>query len=260
MIHLLSPSKSLDFESASAIKKYSIPEYLEQSEKLIHKLKTYSVPKLEKLMGISNNLASLNVQRYAEWIAPEKLDANHKQAILAFTGDVYTGLQVKDLSLNDLDYAQEHLRILSGLYGLLKPLDLIAPYRLEMGSELKVGRKKNLYEFWGNSLTENLNKEMNKHELKVLINLASNEYFKVINRKKLNADILSPVFKDAKNGEYKIIAFFAKKARGLMSKFIIENRISKVEDLKAFESDNYSFNNQLSKNGEMVFTREEGQS
>lgn len=210
-------------------------------------------------MDISKNLAALNVERYKEWTAPEIPDATHKQAILAFTGDVYAGLQAETFSKADFEYAREHLRILSGLYALLKPLDLIAAYRLEMGIDLKVGRKKNLYEFWGDSITNALNTELESHQEKVLINLASIEYFKVINRKKLKSQLISPVFMDAKNEEYKIIAFFAKKARGAMSRYIIQNRISKAEDLKGFNDLNYTFNSRLSKGEELVFTREENQ-
>lgn len=259
MIHLLSPSKSLDFETEAGIDKYTIPDYLSRSTSLIKKLQTFSVKGLEKLMGISSNLADLNVERYKKWSAPVKPGAKHKQAILAFTGDVYTGLKATGLSKNDLIYAQEHLRILSGLYGLLKPLDLIAAYRLEMGTDLKVGRKKNLYEFWRKSLTEDLNRQIKDHSQQSIINLASNEYFKVIDTKKLVADLIQPVFKDAKNGEYKTIAIYAKIARGAMSRYIIKNRISDPEDLKGFDLDNYSYNSRLSEGNKMVFTREEGQ-
>lgn len=210
-------------------------------------------------MGISNSLANLNVERYKNWTPPLQPGPLHKQAVLAFTGDVYTGLKAKSLSKNDLLYSQNHLRILSGLYGLLKPLDLIAAYRLEMGTDLTINRKKNLYEFWREVLTEDLNSQLQKHSQKTLINLASNEYFKAINPKKIEGEILQPVFKDAKNGTYKTIAIYAKIARGAMSRYIIQNRISNPDDLRGFNLDNYTYSSRLSKKNEMVFTREEGQ-
>ena len=259
MIHLLSPSKSLDFETKAQIEDYTIPEYLSRSTSIVKKLQGYSTKKLEKLMGISSKLADLNAKRFKEWKPPIESGPAHKQAVLAFTGDVYSGLKAHEFSKEDLLFAQDHLRILSGMYGMLKPLDLIAAYRLEMGTNLKVNNKKNLYEFWRSELTSDLNRELQKKENKVLINLASNEYFKAIDHKKLDAEVIQPVFKDAKNGEYKIIAIYAKIARGAMSRYIIKNRISNPDDLRGFNLDNYTYSSRLSKENEMVFTREEGQ-
>jgi cytoplasmic iron level regulating protein YaaA (DUF328/UPF0246 family) len=260
MIHILSPAKTLDYESELPYDKATVPEQLAASGKLINKLRNYSKPKLKSLMSISTDLAELNLQRYRQWEGREAIDKDSRQAIFAFKGDVYQGLQAYDLSQADLEYAQSHLRILSGLYGVLKPLDVIEPYRLEMGTELKVGRRKNLYDFWRDEPVKMLNEALKGHEEKVLLNLASKEYFKAVNTKKLKAEIVSPEFKDAKNGEYKIISFFAKKARGLMSRFIIKNRISRVEDLQAFDLEGYRYNHEMSSPGQPVFTREENQS
>ncbi len=256
MIHLLSPAKSLDFETKATTNKYTVAEYQENSEKLIKKARTISRKKLEKLMGISSNLADLNFKRYQNWEKVEK-PGDSKQAILSFTGDVYRGLDASAFSEEELLYAQNHLRMLSGLYGLLKPLDLILPYRLEMGTSIAVGRKKNLYDFWGSELTQKLNQELESHEQKVIVNLASNEYFKAIKPKELNASVVSPQFRDAKNGQYKAIMTFAKLARGYMSRFIIKNRIENPEDLLGFDLYGYTYNKDLSSEELPVFTREE---
>ena len=259
MIHLLSPAKSLDFESKPQIDQFSETQFQkEYSTKLIQTVKKISVKKLEKLMGISSNLATLNYERYQEWAPSHKLGIS-KQALLSFTGDVYRGLDAASLSEDDLRYAQGHLRILSGLYGLLKPLDLMMPYRLEMGTKLAVGKKKNLYDFWGNLLTEKLNEEIQSHDEKTIVNLASNEYFKAIKPKELRANVISPQFKDAKNGQYKLIMTFAKLARGYMSRYIIVNKIEKAEDLLGFDLNGYVYNPSLSSENEPVFTREENQ-
>ncbi len=258
MIHLLSPAKSLDFETAAATENYSVAEFQEYSEKLINKARTFSRKKLSELMGISSNLADLNHGRYQQWETVDK-PGSAKQAVLSFTGDVYRGLDAKSLSDAELDFAQSHLRILSGLYGLLKPLDLILPYRLEMGTNLPVGRKKNLYDFWGSTLTDRLNDELELHEEKVIVNLASNEYFKAIKPKELKGEVVSPQFKDAKNGQYKSIMTFAKLARGYMSRFIIQNKVDKVKDIYGFDSHGYVYNPKLSSPNEPVFTREENQ-
>lgn len=256
MIHLLSPAKSLDFETKPTTENYSIAEYQDQSEKLIRKARTISRKRLGKLMGISSNLADLNYQRYQQWEKVEK-PGEAKQAILSFTGDVYRGLEASTFSEEELQYAQAHLRMLSGLYGLLKPLDLMLPYRLEMGTSLAVGRKKNLYDFWGNELTLKLNNELDKHDEKVIVNLASNEYFKAIKPKELKAQLITPQFRDAKNGQYKAIMTFAKLARGYMSRYIIKNRIDRAEDLIGFDLNGYSYNKSLSTAEVPVFTREE---
>lgn len=255
MLILISPAKSLDFETPPTTEKYTIPEFLEQSEKLVGKLNKMSPRQLSKLMNISKDLGELNFQRYQNWSQPFNAD-NAKQAILAFNGDVYQGLQASSLSGEKLELAQKHLRILSGLYGLLKPLDLIQPYRLEMGTKLKYYRSNDLYSFWDPLLTKKVNEAVAKSGSNVLINLASNEYFKSINKKKLKTEIVTPEFKDRKNGEYKMISFFAKKARGLMTRFILENNITDAESLQAFDVEGYVFNPNLSKPGKPVFTRD----
>ncbi len=258
MIHLLSPAKSLDFESELPIDDHTIPQKLESSEKLIKKLKTLSKKKLKEMMSISQDLADLNADRYQEWEGVEKHSDKSRQAIYAFKGDVYLGLQaLTELDANDIEYAQGHMLILSGLYGILRPKDVIEPYRLEMGTQLKVGRKKNLYEFWGDELTKSINKLLKDHKDDIVINLASNEYFKVIDAKKIKGRIISPQFMDAKNGKYKFMSFYGKKARGLMSRYLITNRISDPEELKGFDLEGYRFNADLSKDDKPVFTREE---
>lgn len=260
MIHILSPAKSLDFETDLKMKESSVPTLLKHSFKLIDVLKKKSSKKLQDLMSISENLGNLNHERYLQWKGAEQLSNNSRQAIFAFTGDVYQGLEAQTLSKSDVEYAQNHLRILSGLYGVLKPLDIIEPYRLEMGTSLKLGNKKSLYEFWGDEITKELNEALKNHEEKVIINLASNEYFKSVNKKQLDGDLISPQFKDAKNGKYKIIAFYAKKARGLMSRYMIENKISRAADLEGFDYGGYRYNSELSTAKKPVFTREENQS
>ena len=260
MIHLLSPAKSLDFESELPIKDYSVPIYMDEAEKLVKKKRSLYKKKVKDLMLISDALTELNKGRYQSWEGRTELTEKSRQAVFAFTGDVYQGLEAKTLSKTNLEYAQNHLLILSGMYGAIKPLDIIEPYRLEMGTSLKVGRANNLYEFWKDKPTKLINEALKNHHEKVVVNLASNEYFKVINKKKVEGDVISPEFKDAKNGKYKIISFFAKKARGLMSRYIIENQITKPEDLKGFDYAGYRFNAEMSKEEIPVFTREENQS
>lgn len=255
MLIVISPAKSLDFETSATTSKFTMPELLEQSEKLVGKLKKMSPRQLSKLMSISKDLGELNFQRYQNWSRPFTTD-NAKQAVLAFNGDVYQGLQASSLSEEKLELAQKHLRILSGLYGLLKPLDLIQPYRLEMGTKLKYYRSDDLYSFWDSLLTKKVNEAVAASGSDVLINLASNEYFKSINKKKLKAEIVTPEFKDLKNGEYKMISFFAKKARGLMTRFILENNITEAESLQAFDAEGYVFNPNFSTPGKPVFTRD----
>lgn len=256
MISVISPAKSLDFETELPTAQTSQPVYTEKAEQLIKKLKTLSRKKIGELMSISPQLSELNYERYQVWDTEHNVEVA-RQAILAFKGDVYIGLDAYNFSEGNFEYAQKHLRILSGLYGLLHPLDLIRPYRLEMGTKLPVRRKKNLYEFWGNTQTEMLNKELENHSSKVLINLASNEYFKAVKPKELNADIITPEFKDFKNGEYKMISFLAKKARGMMSAYMIKNEIDNPEDLKGFDVEGYGFNDRLSEGNKWVFTRDE---
>lgn len=207
-------------------------------------------------MKVSDKIAGLNVARFAEWSETFTTD-NARQAIFAFKGDVYTGLEAETLSEDDLSYAQSHLRMLSGLYGLLKPLDLMQPYRLEMGTKLANERGSNLYQFWGNIITDKLNEALSEQGDNVLINLASNEYFKAVKPKALDAQIITPVFKDCKNGQYKVISFYAKKARGMMARYIIENRIESVKQLEAFDTAGYYFAADESTPTELVFKREE---
>ncbi|MDP3352524.1 MAG: peroxide stress protein YaaA [Flavobacteriaceae bacterium] len=250
---LISPAKSMNFENQINIEKFSIPIFLNQSEKIMEVLKKKSPKKLIDLMDISDKLAELNWTRNQEWTAINSKE-NARQAVFAFTGDVYIGLDVQSLSLNQLEVLQDKLRILSGLYGILKPLDLIQPYRLEMGTQLIIGSNKDLYQFWKKQVSEELNKELSENDY--LINLASNEYFKVIDKKLLNVKaIITPEFKDYKNGELKMISFFAKKARGMMVRFIVENDIETIEGLKSFNYNGYAFDNSLSSNQKLVFTR-----
>ncbi|MDO6743713.1 peroxide stress protein YaaA [Tenacibaculum soleae] len=249
---IISPAKSLDFETKANTNLYTQPRFLEQSAKLNKKLKTFSRKKLSDLMKISDDLANLNYERNQNWQTPFELE-NAKQAIFSFTGEVFRGIDVTTLAEDKLPVLQERLRILSGLYGLLKPLDLIQPYRLEMGTKLKVGRTENLYKFWNNELVDSLNKELADDEL--LVNLASTEYFKALPKKVLKVPMVTPVFKDFKNGQYKTIMTFAKKARGLMVRYIIENEIETIDGLQGFNIDGYLFSEEMSSESELVFTR-----
>ncbi|NVK39835.1 MAG: peroxide stress protein YaaA [Oceanospirillaceae bacterium] len=254
MLTVISPAKTLDYDTPPTTDRHTQPEWLDQSQLLIDELRTLSVQDVAGLMKLSDKLASLNVARYESWSRPFSPD-NAKQALLAFKGDVYTGLDAETLSDEDLAFAQQHLRMLSGLYGLLKPLDLMQPYRLEMGTKLGNARGKDLYAFWGSRLTDALNAELGGSE-PVLVNLASNEYFKSIQPKALKARLITPVFKDWKNGQYKIISFYAKKARGLMARYIIRNRIEDPEQLKGFDLEGYRFDPETSKGDTWVFIRD----
>jgi hypothetical protein len=253
MLIVISPAKTLDFETTPVTRQHSQPRFLAYSRQLIDNLRQLSAADIASLMKLSDKLAGLNAARFESWQAPFDLD-NAKQAVLAFKGDVYTGLDADTLDEQGLDYAQTHLRILSGLYGVLKPLDLIQPYRLEMGTKLANKQGKDLYQFWGSTLRTSLEQDDALHD-GVLINLASNEYFKAIEAKKLKARIITPIFKDWKNGQYKMISFYAKKARGLMSRFIIEHELKEPEAIKQFDSDGYRFNEEMSKGDEWVFVR-----
>lgn len=255
MLMLISPAKSLDFDSPLATNKHSQPDFLNHSDELIEVLRQLKVTDIQHLMDISIALADLNFGRILAWHTPFTVN-NARAALLAFKGDVYVGMNAQTFTAKDFDFAQRHLRILSGLYGVLKPLDLIQPYRLEMGTTLKNLRGKNLYEFWGDIPTQAINAELAKEKHPVLINLASNEYFKVLKAKQLAATIITPVFKDFKNGQYKMISFYAKKARGLMAAYIIKNKIDKVEQLKSFDSEGYYFSPEHSKAYEWVFLRD----
>jgi cytoplasmic iron level regulating protein YaaA (DUF328/UPF0246 family) len=249
MIVVLSPSKSMDMAPVKG-GDFSQPAFLGQSTTLVSKLRKFSSAELMEFMAVSDKLSKLNQQRFKDWKTP--FDAgNAKQALFAFTGDVYDGLDAATLKKCDVQFAQKHLRMLSGLYGLLKPLDLIQPYRLEMGRPLETRGAKNLYEFW----TETITDELNRLDGDWLINLASQEYFKAIDRRKLNRKILSPIFKDEKNGTLKIISFYAKKARGSMARFIVQNQITNTEALMAFDGGGYSYDAGLSSATEPVFTR-----
>jgi len=235
---VISPAKSLDFDSALPTERFSHPQFLHQSEKLNKVLARKKPKALSKLMSISDNLAELNWKRNQQFSIPFSPE-NSRPAVYAFNGDVYQGLNAYTIPEDDLNRLQETLRILSGLYGILRPLDLIQPYRLEMGTSLKIGRKKNLYEFWKKELTEHLNKEL--HEGELLINLASNEYFSAIDEKQLKVPVVTPVFKDWKNDTLKVISFFAKKARGSMVRYILDTDALTLEDLKGFNYDDYQF-------------------
>jgi len=253
MIIVISPSKTLDL-SENSIQSHSQPRQLAQSQVLIDTAKQLTAEELSKLMKISDKLSQLNWQRYRDFNTPFTL-SNAKQALLAFKGDVYTGIDVDNYSEKDLDFAQQHLRILSGLYGALRPLDLIQPYRLEMGTRLQNEQGKNLYEFWDAQVTELLNQDLKEHSVPLLINLASNEYFKVIKAKLLKTNILTLAFKENKAGTFKTIGIHAKRARGLMTSYIIKNRLTEAEQIKAFNIEDYTFNEQLSSEKEWVFSR-----
>lgn len=255
MLIVVSPAKSLDFESKARTKRFTEPQYLEESTQLVGQLQKLSPEDFSELMHISSDLGELNHMRYANWHTPFDL-GNAKQAIFAFKGDVYIGLEAEKFSTRDLNFAQNHLRILSGLYGLLRPLDLMQPYRLEMGSKFKNKKGKNLYDFWNGKLTENLNELLEKDKKPVLINLASKEYFSAIKPKALNAEIISPVFKDFSNDKYKIVSFFAKKARGYMAAYIIQNRIKNPEKLKEFDVEGYRYSAEDSTPSQPVFLRD----
>lgn len=256
MLIVISPAKSLDFKTPPVIQDYTIPDFLTESEKLVGRLKLLTPKKISALMGISDDLGELNFQRFQSWQLPFTPE-NAKQAILAFNGDVYQGMQAVTFSEEKLKLAQDKLRILSGLYGVLKPLDLIQPYRLEMGTKFKYYRLKDLYAFWNSLIVKKINEAVSESGSKVLINLASNEYFKSIDRKKLKSELVTPDFKEYKNGDYKMVSIFAKRARGLMTRFIIDNYISDPADLVAFDCEGYTFNSRLSKLGNPVFTREQ---
>lgn len=254
MLILISPAKTLDFDTPPTSPRFSQPELLQHSEQLIEQLRTMPPQQISKLMKLSDKLASLNVARYQSWSRPFSTD-NAKQALLAFKGDVYTGLDAQSLSEEDLGFAQQQLRILSGLYGLLRPLDLMQPYRLEMGTRLANARGSNLYQFWGEIITAAVNQALCEQGDDLLVNLASNEYYRSVQPKRLNARVITPVFKDYKNGEYKVISFYAKKARGLMSRYIIQHRLSSVDALKEFADQGYAFCASESNSQELVFKR-----
>ena len=252
MIIVISPAKTLDFDTAPVTTEHSQPRFLEKSQQLINDLQKLSASDIASLMKLSDKLSGLNMARFQTWSPPFDLD-NAKQAVLAFKGDVYTGLNADTLDTAGFEFMQEKLRILSGLYGVLKPLDLMQAYRLEMGTKFANINGKNLYQFWGSQLRESIEAELTDG---ILINLASNEYFKAVEAKKLNARIITPVFKDWKNGQYKIISFYAKKARGLMTRYIIDQRIETPEKIKQFDVDGYRFSPEMSEADQWVFIRD----
>lgn len=256
MLIVISPAKTLDYETAPTIKKHTIPDYLEDSQELINRARRFSSLDIAEVMGVSMKIAELNHQRFSDWHTPFTPE-NAKQAVLAFKGDVYTGLDAETLNAKDFQYAQKHLRILSGLYGLLRPLDLMQAYRLEMGRKIETDRGKNLYEFWGDKITDGLNQQLKKTKSKYLINLASVEYFKSVKPKNLNAEIITPAFKEYKNGDYKMIGIYAKKARGLLTRYIIENKLENIEEIKDFAVEGYQLNKKLSEGNNWVFTRKQ---
>ena len=254
MIILMNSSKTLNFEQPSHISKHTIPEFLEDCELLVSELRKLSVPGFAGLMGVSENLARLNVRRYKNWRTSPG-DSVAKQALLAFKGDIYAAMNVDRYKMKAFDFAQKHLRILSGLYGILRPLDLIQPYRLEMATKLATDRGKDLYRFWGSRINASLNEILKKEKSGILVNLASAEYFKAAKPKLLRADVITPVFKEYKDPSYRVVAIYAKKARGLMCDYIIQNRLTRVEDLQAFNLDGYLFAPAKSSDKEWVFTR-----
>jgi cytoplasmic iron level regulating protein YaaA (DUF328/UPF0246 family) len=240
MLIVLSPAKSLDYKTPAQVKSPTLPEFVSESAKLIADLRKLSPLEVSNLMGLSDQLAALNVGRYRDW-SKKFTEENSKPAIYAFNGDVYDGFDVKTLNTKALDFAQDHLRILSGLYGALRPLDLMQAYRLEMGTSFKNPRGKDLYAFWGERVTDSLKKILEKQKKPVLLNLASEEYFKVLQPKKMDCQVISPVFQDGKDGKYKIISFYAKRARGLMARYVVDNRITDPADLKGFNLDGYKY-------------------
>ena len=259
MLMVLSPAKNLDYTSAPHTERFTQPEHLEHAQNLINLLRDLAPQDIAELMKLSDKLASLNAVRYAEWSQPFTRE-NAKQAVLAFNGDVYTGLDAASLSEDDLDFAQQHLRILSGLYGVLRPLDLMQAYRLEMGTKLANPKGKDLYAFWGKQISQWLNQALAAQGDDILLNLASNEYFSAVKKSALNARIIDVEFRDLKNGQYKIISFYAKKARGLMARFVIEQRITQPEQLKAFNTQGYAYSDEHSSADKLVFLRDTAES
>ncbi|MFT6177699.1 MAG: cytoplasmic iron level regulating protein YaaA (DUF328/UPF0246 family) [Akkermansiaceae bacterium] len=257
MIVLLSPAKSLDYESPLLTKRATKPRFVEDSAELISQLRKLSVGKVGELMSISEKLAQLNYDRFASW-EEEFTKENSRAAILAFTGDVYQGMTLAEWTKEDFDTAQKRVRILSGLYGVLRPLDLMQAYRLEMGTKFANKRGKNVYEFWGSALTDSLNTDLKKSGSNYVVNLASNEYFSAVKKKELAGELITPVFRDEKNGTYKIISFFAKKARGMMADFIVRNGVTDPKELQKFKTAGYRFSKKDSDEKMLVFLRKEG--
>ncbi len=254
MIIVLSPSKTLSKIEIKHSPKPTQPIYLEKTKVIVERVRKFKINDLEKLMGVSNTLARLNFERYLQWQTPFN-ESNSTPALLTFKGDVYEGIFANDFTIDDFNYAQEHLNILSGLYGVLRPLDLMQPYRLEMGTKIEIKKSKNLYEYWQKDITDYINKALAKDTENTLVNLASNEYYKAINIRKLKGNIITPIFKEEKGNVYKTIAIHAKRARGLMTRFIIKNRIENVEFLKTFNEEGYFFSTDQTKGNQWVFIR-----
>lgn len=256
MLAIISPAKTLDFKTKMNFVAYSQPELTDYSEQLMAICRQLTPMEISSLMSISDKLASLNAARFEEWQLDHN-ETNSKSALFAFKGDVYTGLDAESLSTEEVNFAQRHLRILSGLYGLLRPLDLMQPYRLEMGTKLANPKGKDLYQFWDNLITDQLQTAINEQGDDILINLASEEYFNAVRPKNLTAKMIKPIFLDEKNGKFKIISFYAKKARGMMCRFIIQNQLTKIEQLKAFDLEGYWFDETMSTDKEFIFKRNE---
>ena len=254
MITLLSPAKTLDFETPERVTDLSIPQFALYSNRLIRILKKKSADEIKDLMHISDALAKLNKTRFKTF-SKEYTDENSKSAITAFKGDVYLGLDVPTLELSDLEFANDHIRILSGLYGMLNPFDRMQPYRLEMGTRLENKNGTNLYHFWGDLISKALNKELKAQGSDIILNLASNEYFKAVDKKKLKAKVVNVDFTEEKDGELKFVSFFAKKARGLMARYLVKNRIDDIESIKGFDYENYRFVEELSTEDNLLFVR-----
>jgi len=254
MLILLSPSKTIDTVTKVSCKNFTQPFSIADSNNLVRILKTLSTNELSRLMSISPKLSQLNYDRFQHWNISHNL-SNSKQAILSFKGEVFTGLDAISFSEDELQYTQTHLIILSGLYGMLRPLDLIQPYRLEISTKLSLKNNNNLYTFWQDKITENLNRIIKTQNNPTMVNLASNEYFKVINKKNLQTKIITPIFKEYKNGNYKVVTIYAKKARGFMTNYILKNKLEKIGDLKFFDNEGYYFNEALSDDKQFVFTR-----
>lgn len=254
MIAILSPAKNLEFNRNIRTSLHSEPIFKEEAFELVEETRKYSPPELSSLMKISDELSELNFFRYVDWTLEHNI-TNSKQAGLAFAGAVYQGLKAEEFNDHQLEYAQIHLRILSGLYGVLRPLDIIQPYRLEMGTKLTNKKGKDLYAFWKEKITDYFNEELSYHKDNILLNLASKEYFSSIDINNFSGNVITPVFKEYRNGAYKNITIYAKRARGLMAKFIVENEIESIEELKRFEEEGYLYNEALSNDRELVFTR-----
>ena len=254
MIIVLSPAKTLDYEF-DVNSEHSVPAFLGQSSKLISELKKKEPKDIASLMGLSDKLATLNYDRYQSWSPSKKLSYDSKPSMLVFKGDVYQGLQAENLTKSQMNFAQKHIRILSGLYGILRPLDVMKPYRLEMGTKLQTASGKNLYEFWGDKIQKNVLNELKNQKSDLLINLASKEYFSVLGKMPEDVNVVTPTFKDYKNGKYKIISFYAKKARGVMARWIIENKVKDFENLTSFNVDGYKYSKSESTSTTPVFLR-----